>query len=107
MCGHGFTGPIPIRVTSHYGPIIDPFQRLQMNDTSVGALVLKMNEPVFASRGIHPRAVVWSIDPRLPLGQHNLCLVRTINTFRPQRQLPPFLYATRRSEDVIVAVPFI
>src|SRR2546425_12381227 len=107
MCEHGFTGAIPIGVKSHHGPVIDPFHRLEMNDTSVSALVLKMNEPVLASLSIHPRALVWSIDRRLPSSEHNLFLVRTINTFRTQRQLPPFLDATRWGEDVIVAVPFI
>jgi hypothetical protein len=42
---HRLSFAISIRVDTNHRPVIDPLHRLQMNEASVGAAILEVNEP--------------------------------------------------------------
>src|SRR6266436_3623683 len=78
-----------------------------MNNSPIGASVLEMYEPRFTGRRVNPRALMRPVDSGLSLRQDYLPLVRAVDIFRAQRQLPARLDASGGSEDVIKAVSFI
>ena len=79
-----------------------------MHHTTIGVLILEVEEPVFSILGIYPRTLVRTIH----LLVFSLChtyifLVRTVWILGTQLYLPAILHAARRTHDVIVAVALV
>src|SRR3712207_6429308 len=75
-----------------------------MDDASVRLNFLKVDEPPLVARQINERALVWAVDGRAALLEHDLVLIGTVKAARAEHRLPPGRDATRRREDVIPAV---
>ena len=77
-CRHGIAASVAVLVVADDEPVVNPTCGLQMHDTSVGVLVLEMEEPVFAVLRIYPCALVRAVHLRLALRQADILLVRTV-----------------------------
>ena len=79
-----------------------------MNYTSVGVLILEVEEPVFTILGIYPRTLVRTIHLLvLSLCHTYIFLVRTKWILGTQFYLPAILHSARRTHDVIIAVALV
>ena len=88
-------------------PIVHPFQRLQVNDPSVGTPVLKMHKPGFARLRFDPGALVRAVDFGCALCEYDLVIVRTEDVFGTQHSLPAFADAAGRRENIVIAISLV
>ena len=68
-----------VAVFAHERPAVHPSRGLQMNDSAIGEEFLEMDEPPFAARRIHKRALVRAVDRCAALSQDDFFIVRPIN----------------------------
>ena len=59
---YGFAASVPVFICSDYRPVVNPLHGLQMYYTSVGAYILKVHEPVFTGRRVHPATLMRPVD---------------------------------------------
>ena len=79
-----------------------------MNYTSVGVLILEVEEPVFTILGIYPRTLVRTIHLLvLSLCYAYILLVRTVWILGTQFYLPAILHSARRTHDIIISVALV
>ena len=79
-----------------------------MNHTTVGMLILEVEEPVFAVLGINPGTLVRTVYLLvLSLCHTYILLVRTKWILGTQFYLPAIFYSARRTHDVIIAVALV
>ena len=105
---HWVTAAVAILIVTDNEPVVYPFGWLQMNYTSVGVLVLEVEEPVFAVLGINPSTLVRTVYLLvLSLCHTYILLVRTKWILGTQFYLPAILHAARRTHDVIIAVALV
>ena len=78
-----------------------------MNDTTVGFLVLEMEEPVFTILGMHPTSLMRAVDVGLALSQHNLMFVRTVGRLGAHGQLETVGNTSRRTHNPVPALALI
>ena len=79
-----------------------------MHHTSVGMLILEVEEPVLAVLGIYPSTLVRTVYLLvLSLCHTHILLVRTVWILGTQFYLPAILHAARRTHDVIIAVALV
>ena len=99
---------IAILIVADNEPVVYPFGWLQMHHTSVGMLILEVEEPVLAVLGIYPGTLVRAVHLLvLSLCHAHILLVRTVWILGAQFHLPAILHAARRTHDVIVAVALV
>ena len=102
------TAAIAILVVTDDEPVVYPFGWLQMNYTSVGVLILEVEEPVFAVLGIYPRTLVRAVHLLvLSLCHTHILLVGTVWILGTQFYLPAILYSARRTHDIIISVALV
>src|SRR4051812_50386 len=97
-----------VLVLTHRRPAIGtPLHRLQMYDATVGRDFLKVDEPVFARRGIDPSTLVGTIHGRAPLFEHDARFIGTPNIARAKNGLETFGNTARRREHVVETVTLV
>ena len=81
MYHHGLTASVSVRVLADDGPVVNPFHRLQVDNTTAGSYILKMDEPVFSGWRVNPRSLMRTIDGGIPLRQDDSFFIRTPDVF--------------------------
>ena len=102
-----FATAVTVFIDTDHRPVVHPLHRLEMHNTSVSADILKVEEPVFSGRSIHPCTLVRTVDWRVTLREYCFPFVRTVDVFRTQYDLPACRYPAGRMEDIIIVVSLI
>ena len=102
-----FATTVAILVFTDYRPVVYPFYRLQVNQTSGCTHILEVQEPVFSAWGIYPASLMRSVDRAVALCQHGFPFIRSVYVFRTQYDLPACRNTTSRMEDIIISVALV
>ena len=54
VCQYGLATSVTVLILSNDGPVVHPLHGLQMDEAPIGTYVLKVEEPVFTRRRVHP-----------------------------------------------------
>ena len=77
-----FATAVTVFVYADHRPVVYPFHRLKMHDTSVSTHILKVKEPIFSGRSIYPCTLMRTVDGRVALRKYGFPFVGTIDVFR-------------------------
>ena len=101
---HRLSYAVPVGVLPDERPAIGtPAHRLQMDDASIGALVLEMEEPVLPYRSIDPGTLMGTVYGSRSPGQDDPLLIGAEGGVGPEDRLPARGNPARRREDVILS----
>ena len=78
-----------------------------MYHTTIGLLVLEVQEPVFTIFCMHPATLMRAVDISLTLLEHNLMFVRTIGRLRTHSQLETLGNTASRTHNPIPAIALV
>ena len=92
---------------SHDRPTRRPIDGLQVNHTTIGLLVLEMQEPVFTIFSMYPTALMRPVDVCLALCQYDLVLIWTVGRLGTHGELETCWHAPSRTHDPVPAVTLI
>ena len=92
---------------THNRPVINPPDRLQVDDSSRCIHILKMNEIILSCLRVKPCALMRSINLCISLNKHIFVLIRSPYILRAHYHLPARLNSACRSHYIIIAVPLV
>ena len=104
---HGVAASVSVIINANDGPVVNPTHGLQVDEASVCAHVLEVEEPVFTRGSVDPCALVRAVDRAFALGKHDAVLIGTIDVARALHGLESGGHAACGVEDVIVSVPLV
>lgn len=84
-----FATTVAILVFTDYRPVVYPFYRLQVNQTSGCTHILEVQEPVFSAWSIYPASLMRSVDRAVALCQHGFPFIRSVYVFERSTTCQP------------------
>lgn len=94
-------------VIAHDGPVVLPFQGLQMHDASGHAHVLEMHEESLSFGCLHPSSLVRRIDGGIALRERHFQFVGAVYVLAPLHHLPAGSDTSGRVHDIVIPVAFV
>ena len=104
---YGIAATVTVLILAHHRPVVFPRHGFEPSHTAVASFILKVHEPIFSGCGLHPTALMGSVDRSIPLLHDATRLVRPVHVAAAGGHLPSHLHATGRKHQVIITVAFI
>src|SRR4051794_40190473 len=85
---HRFARSVTVGISARDRKTVLPRRGLQVHDAAERPLVLEMHEPPLSRGRVYKSALVRAVDRSLALIKDDLSLIRSVDVFRSQGELP-------------------